>query len=74
MALKENYKDFIAPTAGRKYNIAAEPDGSSKISDITQYQQTGDQFGANDINATNKLVNDLVEGHVNVGSIDGGTY
>ncbi|MEG0896477.1 MAG: hypothetical protein RSF73_02955 [Ruthenibacterium sp.] len=70
MALKENYKDFIAPTAGRKYNIAAEPDGSSKISDITQYQQTGDQFGANDINATNALINDFLDGTVGVKKAD----
>lgn len=54
--LKTNYKDYVA-SGDRKYNIAANADGSSSITDVTTYTQTGDTFGASDINATNTAVN-----------------
>lgn len=56
--LKTNYKDYVA-SGDRKYNIAANADGSSSITDVTTYTQTGDTFGASDINATNTAVNAL---------------
>lgn len=58
MALKTNYKDAMYDGA-RKYRIAANPDGTSNITDATEYTQEGDRFGANDINATNAAVNHL---------------
>ena len=61
MALKTDYKNFIPPEDGRKYQILANVDGSSQINDITQYVQAGDTFGAADINATNAAVNALDE-------------
>lgn len=48
MAVK-HYVDEIPPSTGRVYQI--ETDGSSsKITDITNYQQAGTPFGANDVN------------------------
>lgn len=60
MALKTDYKDYIPPSGGRKYKITANSDGSSSVEDITQYQQVGDTWGAEDINQVNKLVNSAV--------------
>ena len=48
MAVK-HYVDDIPPSTGRVYKI--ETDGSmSKITDITEYEQTGTTFGAADVN------------------------
>lgn len=58
MALRTDYKDYIPPTDGRKYQITANPDGSSKIVDTTQYQQDGDTWGAGDANAFAAEIND----------------
>lgn len=60
MALKTDYKDYIPPSGGRKYKITANSDGSSSVEDITQYQQVGDTWGAEDINQVNKMVNGAV--------------
>lgn len=60
MALKTDYKDYIPPSGGRKYKITANSDGSSSVEDITQYQQVGDTWGAEDINQVNKLLNGAV--------------
>ena len=58
MALKTDYKDAMFDGA-RKYRIIQNPDGTSGISDETEYTQEGDKFGANDINATNTAINRL---------------
>ena len=58
MALKTDYKDAMFD-GDRKYRITANADGTSRISDETEYTQEGDFFGANDVNATNKAVNHL---------------
>ena len=58
MALKSDYKDAMFDGA-RKYRIIQNPDGTSGISDETEYTQEGDKFGANDINATNTAINRL---------------
>ena len=58
--MKTDYKDYIPPSGGRKYKITANSDGSSSVEDITQYQQVGDTWGAEDINQVNKLVNGAV--------------
>lgn len=57
MALKTDYKDYIPPSGERKYKITANSDGSSSIEDITQYQQIGDTWGAEDINQITKTLN-----------------
>ena len=60
MALKTDYKDDI-PAAGtsRKYTMITNSDSTITLEDATEYQQTGDTFGAKDINATNIEVNKL---------------
>lgn len=60
MALKTDYKDDI-PAAGtnRKYTMITNSDSTITLEDATEYQQTGDAFGAKDINATNIEVNKL---------------
>ena len=60
MALKTDYKDdIIATGTQRKYTQTTNSDGTVSFTDSTEYQQTGDTFGAKDINATNIEVNKL---------------
>lgn len=58
MALKTDYKDDVFE-GNRKYTISTDAQGVSEIADTTSYTQDGDQFGANDINATNKAINHI---------------
>lgn len=58
MVLKTDYKDAMYDGA-RKWRITQNADGTSGIVDETTYTQDGDQFGANDINATNKTINHI---------------
>ena len=57
--LKTDYKDDILPASSvkRKYNLETNSDGTVSFNDVTEYQQTGDTFGAADINKTNEMVN-----------------
>ena len=59
--LPTNFKDdILAPSMGgkRKFTITDNGDGTYKIEDVTDYTQTGSDFGAGQINATNQAVND----------------
>lgn len=56
MALKTDYKDAIYD-GNRKYTKAENDDGTISLVDATSYSQEGDLFGADDINATNTVVN-----------------
>ncbi|MBQ2397339.1 MAG: hypothetical protein II304_09960 [Bacteroidales bacterium] len=69
MALKENYVDDILNTSKntkRKYNMLPNGDGTVSFEDVTEYSQNGDNFGASDINITNKTVNELIAMGLNV--------
>lgn len=60
--LKTTYKDDVLNTSAnekRKYNMITNEDGTVSLVDVTDYSQVGDSFGAADINATNKKVNEL---------------
>lgn len=58
--LKTNYKDdIIASGTSRKYAKTSNSDGTISLTDKTNYSQVGDAFGANDINKTNKNINQL---------------
>lgn len=58
--LKTNYKDdIIASGTSRKYAQTSNSDGTISLTDKTSYSQVGDAFGANDINKTNKNINQL---------------
>lgn len=64
MALKTNYKEDVlaASNTKRKYNMITNDDGTVSFEDATEYQQTGDNFGAGDINTTNMAVNNITDG------------
>lgn len=58
--LKTNYMDdIIASGNSRKYTQTSNDDGTVSFTDATSYSQVGDTFGANDINKTNKNVNQI---------------
>ena len=53
MALKTDYKDDVLDTSvntQRKYNMIQNDDGTVSFEDVTEYLQTGDSFGAQEIN------------------------
>lgn len=58
MSLKTDYQDDMFEGA-RVWKITGNADGTSNITDMTNYTQEGDRFGAADINATNAEVNRL---------------
>ena len=59
MALKTDYKDALY---GRKcIRLEENDDGTLTPSDETEYTQTGDKFGAKDINETNAAINRLYD-------------
>lgn len=59
MALRTDYKDDMFE-GQRRYNIVQNQDGTVTLVDMTVYTQKGDQFGANDVNGTNEVVNKAV--------------
>ena len=73
MSLRTDYTDDVLDTSAntqRKYYLVKNSDGTYSFSDQTVYTSEGDYFGAEDINATNSYVNELVgdwslEGYVN---------
>ena len=59
--LPVNFKDdILASSMGgkRRYNLIQNDDGTYSLEDVTDYTQTGSDFGAGQINATNKAVNE----------------
>lgn len=52
--------DIIAPSMGgkRRYNLIQNSDGTYSLEDITDYTQTGSDFGASQMNQTNQAVNE----------------
>lgn len=58
MSLKTNYKEDVF-SGNRKYTITNNGDGTVSLTDVTEYSQVGDVFGADDINETNTAVNEL---------------
>jgi hypothetical protein len=55
-ALKTNYKDDVF-TGKRKYTMTNNGDGTVSFTDVTQYSQIGDNYGASDINMQNQVIN-----------------
>ena len=59
--LPTNFKDDILSSSmggKRKYRIIDNGDGTYSLEDVTDYTQTGSDFGAGQINATNQAVNE----------------
>lgn len=68
MSLKTDYKNDKFSGA-RKYRKTDNEDGTISLEDVTVYEETGDVFGAADINATNEAVNKNTTNKVNVTDI-----
>lgn len=61
MSLKTDYRnDKFA--GKRKYRMTQSTDGTVILDDVTQYETVGDIFNADDINSTNRAVNETVAG------------
>lgn len=59
--LPVNFKDdILASSMGgkRRYNLIQNDDGTYSFEDVTEYTQTGSDFGAGQMNATNQAVNE----------------
>lgn len=64
MALKTDFKDDVLDTSVntvRKYNMITNDDGTVSLEDATTYLQNGDEFGAQEINATNARVEECFQ-------------
>lgn len=61
MALKTDYKEDILASNNtrRRYNMITNDDGTVSFEDVTEYEQTGDNFGAGDVNVTNNMINTM---------------
>lgn len=60
MSLKTDYKDDVLDTSqneNRKYLLIENGDGTYSLTDVTVYLQTGDSFGAKDVNEINEKIN-----------------
>ena len=58
--LRTDYKDDVLDTSvntQRKYQMTTNEDGTVSFTDVTEYSQVGDTFGAADVNAMNEAVN-----------------
>ena len=58
MGLKTDYKDAMFD-GQRRYRLIPNEDGTYSLPDETTYTQKGDKFGANDINTTNRAINQI---------------
>lgn len=58
MGLKTDYMDAMFD-GQRRYRLIPNEDGTYSLPDETTYTQKGDKFGANDINTTNKAINQI---------------
>ena len=60
MALKTDYKDDILDLTqndNRRFELIENPDDTVSFSDVTVYEQEGDNFTSRDLNETNTVVN-----------------
>lgn len=62
--LPVNFQDDIIDTTindKRRYRLEENTDGTTSLEDATTYEQVGSYFGAEQINATNGAVNELID-------------
>ena len=67
--LPVNFQDDIIDTSvtdKRRYNFIENSDGTKSLEDVTTYLQIGTDYGAKEINAQNKAINDLIDSNSNV--------
>ena len=58
--LKTDYKDDVFE-GDRQYSLTQNANNTVSLRDVTTYTREGDQFGADDINATNEALNNLTD-------------
>lgn len=66
-SLKTDYQNSILDTTKntkQKFKMIQNDDGTVSFEDVTDYSQVGDDFGAGDINTTNKAVNELTAAEI----------
>lgn len=71
--LPVNYKDDVLDTSmggRRRYNLIQNDDGTVSFEDVTEYTQTGDNYGAAQLNASNKAINESVDKAKVIDSLD----
>lgn len=56
--LPVNYVDAVW-SGNREYSLTQNPNSTVSLTDVTEYSVEGSQFGAGDINATNRQVNGI---------------
>lgn len=56
--MKTDWKDDVF-SGRRKYNIISNSDGTKSLEDVTTYTQTGDSFGAKELNEIGEEVNEI---------------
>ena len=54
--LRTNYQDDVFE-GSRKYNMTTNLDGTVSFTDVTEYTQMGDTYGASEINEQNDVIN-----------------
>lgn len=71
--LPVNFKDdILASSMGgkRRFNLIQNDDGTYSLEDVTDYTQTGSDYGAGQINATNQAVNESCDKADVIDSLD----
>lgn len=65
MALRTDYKDSlldVSVNTKKKYTMTYDSDETTfSLNDVSVYSEEGDTFGANDINTTNRKINEIEE-------------
>lgn len=72
--LPTTFKDDIVSSSmngRRRYNMIQNDDGTVSFEDVTEYTQTGSNFGAAQINATNGAVNECIDKDGIIDSLSG---
>lgn len=62
--LAENFVDDILSenmNGRRRYNLIQNSDGTVSLEDVTEYTQLGSDYGANQVNASNRAINESVD-------------
>lgn len=59
MAIKSDYKNYVPPVTGRKFQMTQNSDGTVSLEDVTPYAQVGDIWGAGDANTFAGGINNL---------------
>lgn len=59
--VRTNYANYIPPATGRRFAMTQNADGTVSLTDVTQYTQVGDVWGAGDANNFGQAINDNAE-------------